>query len=306
MLFQDTVPTINSAEVVILIVDDDQITAQLIQEGVKDLGQTYHVNCGEAALTFCQEQVPDIILMDVNMPSMSGTDVITKLNSDDHTQDIPVIFITGDHSIDTENLCWELGAADFINKPMSTRTLFHRVKSQLDHKFMVDRLRRQATTDGLTGVQNRRFFDEYLTRQINLCARSRKPISLLLLDIDFFKAYNDNFGHQLGDECLKNLAQTLIQTVVRESDCVARYGGEEFAVVLPMTSNEEAKIAAERIRKAVVDLDIPNPTRHSEKLTISIGGATSEETYLTPKEMIKRADKKLYEAKKKGRDQAVL
>jgi diguanylate cyclase (GGDEF)-like protein len=291
---------------IILIVDDDYITSELIKEGVKELGQVFHVDNGEGALEFCREKTPDVILMDVNMPSMRGTDVLSNLRSEQLNSDTPVIFITGDNSLETENQCWELGAADFINKPLSTRTLYHRVKSQLETKRMVDLLRRQATTDGLTGVQNRRFFDDFLSKQVRLSERTKQPISLLLLDIDFFKAYNDNFGHQLGDECLKAVATTIVQSVARESDCVARYGGEEFAVVLPDTRLKGAQVAAERIRQAIHDLYIPNPTEKSENITVSLGVVCGEADFMTPQEMVRQADENLYKAKQLGRDQFVI
>jgi diguanylate cyclase (GGDEF)-like protein len=289
-----------------LLVEDDDISALICTQALSDIYQSKHVTSGQDALDFCQKVIPDLILMDINMPGLSGLETCNMLKSNPTTQDIPIIFITAHSDPLSEDECWDAGCVDFITKPFSVKTLRHRVNAHLTVKNLTDKLKRLATYDGLTDIPNRRFFDGYLHEQARLAARHSSQLGVLMIDIDYFKPYNDTYGHLKGDECLKLIADTLSKVVERPTDCVARYGGEEFVMVLPNTGIEGVRYIADRLLEAIRALNLPHSGSNFEKLTVSIGGTTIEPGASDIEEVIARADKYLYQAKNNGRNRAVV
>ncbi|GAA6185611.1 diguanylate cyclase [Aliiglaciecola sp. NS0011-25] len=290
----------------ILIVEDEPISALIAAKALSDNFITHHAASGQEALDFCSHRLPDIILMDINMPVMDGLTACRKLKESESTQEIPIIFVSSHNSPEAEDECWEAGCTDFITKPFSVTTLRHRVNSHLAAKLMADKLTRLATVDGLTEVQNRHYFDGFLGNQMKLCTRMKHHIGLILIDIDNFKLYNDTYGHIKGDYCLRAVADALGKVLKRPTDCLARYGGEEFAIVLPHTDLSGVQYIADSMLNAVRNLNLPHKLSSFSRITISAGGICLSPQDLTPNELIQKADQKLYAAKDAGRDQFII
>ena len=287
----------------LLIVDDQPTNIRVLHELFREDCDVFMATSGEQAISVCQAQLPDLILLDVVMEGMDGHEVCRRLKVDPMTHDIPIIFITAQQHDSDEVLGLELGAVDFITKPINTTIVRARVRTHLTLKLQSDLLRSMALMDGLTGVANRRKFDEDILAAWRLCFREQKPLSLILVDVDYFKRYNDRYGHLAGDDCLKSVAQTLSETVRRPYDLVARYGGEEFACVLPNTVLSGAVEIAERMQARVRTLGIEHSASDVDRVvTISLGVATLTPTgELGFEALIEAADKQLYEAKSGGR-----
>src|SRR5579859_4005198 len=204
------------------------------------------------------DRQPDLILLDVVMPGLDGFEVCRRLRAEERTQRIPIVFITGLNALEDERRGLELGAIDFISKPVQAAIVRLRVRNHLELKRYRDFLEDLSLVDGLTGIGNRRRFDEFLLREWRRSRRGRAPLALVLLDVDNFKAFNDHYGHAAGDDCLREVAATIAMLVRRPGDLCARYGGEEFAAILPHTDLTGARTLAERIREAVLALEIPH------------------------------------------------
>lgn len=289
----------------ILIVDDQPLNFRVMQHVFENQNyELFVATSGKQALTFCQNSPPDLVLMDVVMPEINGLETCRRLKSDENTREIPVIFVTAHSTDDEENACWNAGGVDFVAKPVNGRTLLNRVRVHLTLKFQADLLRELAFLDGLTRVANRRLFDERLELEWRRNLRTKTPLSLVLLDIDHFKAYNDFYGHQQGDQCLQQIAAAMASVPQRAGDLVARYGGEEFVTILPDTNESGAVETAERIAQAIRALQIPHEKSQTDSIvTVSLGVATLIPTLDEPPEaLIKRTDEHLYEAKAQGRN----
>ena len=291
----------------VLIVDDDPLNRLVLE---KTLQQDYDVFCvesGEKALTFLKTQTVDLLILDIVMPGIDGYEVLTKLKESATTSMLPVIFISANTSHDDEAKGLELGAMDYITKPFSAAIVRARVRNQLLIKQKNDLLEMLASIDGLTEIPNRRYLDENLAREWRRSRRDQTPLSVLLMDVDHFKRYNDCYGHRAGDDCLKQIAHALVAACERGSDFVARYGGEEFAAVLPNTSAKEAISFANKLRNAVNELNIPHKASlNADHVTISIGIATTENGQVYAEQtLLEEADLGLYQAKDAGRDQIV-
>ncbi|CAK0754724.1 two-component system, chemotaxis family, response regulator WspR [Azospirillaceae bacterium] len=296
----------------ILIVDDTPANIEVLSE---ILGVDYEIlfaTGGVDGLDLAWSEKPDIILLDIMMPEMDGYEVCARLKADMRTADTPVIFITAMAQEEDEAKGLGVGAIDYITKPISPAIVKARVRNHLELKRYRDFLESLSTLDGLTGIANRRRFNEVLNREWRRVSRAGGALSLILIDVDFFKLYNDHYGHIAGDECLRKVAAALNQARRRSDDLVARYGGEEFACILADVDQEEAWIAAEAFRRAVLDLAIPHERSvTSACVTISLGVAFVEPAS-TPEaqiadaldNLIKLADFFLYQAKKAGRNQA--
>lgn len=300
MLSNYSVTTDKLQSAKILIVDDQPVNLEMMVGMIGDLYQTYTATSGEQAIELVAEINPDLILMDVMLEGIDGIETCRRLKTDTYSADIPVIFITSIERPEQEELCWQAGAVDFLNKPVGSATLLNRIKAQITLKWQNDLLRRLACMDGLTGVFNRRYFDmqaEVFERQFK---RDGEPLSLLLIDIDHFKRYNDTHGHLSGDDCLKRVAELLADEVKRPVDVFCRYGGEEFVALMPKTPLRGACRVAERMLKAIRESN-----DFSEPVTISIGvsGYCAEDD--TMKNILHRADQALYKAKQEGRDRYV-
>lgn len=291
----------------ILIIDDSQLALFALND---ILGAFYDVHCfadASEALRQIEKFKPSLILIDVVMPGISGFEVLIKLKATPGVSDIPVIMMTSqDDNSDNEELSFKLGAADFIPKPFKPSVVVARARSQVSLYEYHKELESTVITDSLTGIYNRRGFDEFLEREWKRGSRDNSPLTLLLLDIDHFKLYNDNYGHQAGDGALQLVGQAIKFTLYRMSDVPARYGGEEFGVILPDVGRSGAAVVAKRLMETIRSLGIkhePSPT--AKTITVSIGGATAPP--LGSKEaLIKTADTMLYKAKEAGRNRFEL
>ncbi|MEG3757782.1 diguanylate cyclase [Pseudoalteromonas carrageenovora] len=291
----------------VLIVDDDPLNRLVLEKTLKDEHDVFLVDSGEKALTFVKTTQVDLIILDVIMPGIDGYEVLVQLKENPITQSVPIIFISANRSHDDEAKGLELGAMDYITKPFSPSIVRVRVRNQLLIKQKNDLLEMLASIDGLTEIPNRRYLDENLSREWRRSKRSGTPLSVLLMDIDHFKRYNDCYGHRAGDECLKEVAQVLAAQCERGSDFIARYGGEEFAAVLPGVGKADAIEFANKIRSAVNALDIEHKASlNADHITISIGIATTESGQIyAGQALLEEADLGLYAAKDEGRDRII-
>jgi len=247
---------------------------------------------------------PDLILLDILMPEMDGYEVCKKLKADSTTTHIPVIFITAMDQEEDETRGLGLGAVDYIIKPFSLPIAKARVRTHLELKRHRDLLENLSTLDGLTGIPNRRRFDDFLNVEWLRTLRESAPISLIMVDIDHFKVYNDNYGHPAGDDCLKQVARCLTRSLRRPVDFVARYGGEEFCVVLPSTDMDGAATVASALIESISHLHIPHAySKVADHVTVSLGAATILPTrHVSSRVLVEGEDKCLYKAKKAGRN----
>ena len=304
----------------ILVVDDVELNLELQKTYLTSSGYDVVVAMdGEEALEKVETEHPDLVLLDVMMPKLNGFEVCQILKNDPKTRFIPVIMVTALQDVEDRVRGIESGADDFISKPFNKMELMARVKSLLRIKFLHDELEKKiaqlneakirmeqlAVTDGMTGLYNYRYFREQLSHEMDRAIRHNLELSLLMMDIDFFKNYNDLHGHPAGDDVLRTLAD-LIRRNLRKIDIPARYGGEEFAVILPETGDRAAAIVAEKIRQLVEATPIPfEEQQPNGRLTVSIGVATYPVDARDEKQLIEVADRRLYRAKQMGRNQVV-
>ena len=292
----------------VLIVDDKPSNIEILNEILASDYHTFFATNGHDAIRIAQKQQPDLILLDVMMPEPDGHETCLRLKANPETREIPVIFVTAKTSIEDEEKGLEYGAVDYIGKPISPAIVRLRVKNHLELKVQRDLLQSLSTLDGLTGISNRRAFDDFMDKEWRRGMRLKTPLSMVLVDVDRFKNFNDNYGHTAGDECLKKIAHVLGDQVQRSVDMAARYGGEEFACLLPQTDLQGAIQVARKIRQAVIKLQIPHAfSEAAEFVSVSIGAATViPEESLNPQELINMSDSAMYEAKKKGRNRVVF
>ena len=322
----------------IVLIDDDQDSCLLIKTF---LGSIYHKDdiveffSGQAALeyfkldtlTACTQGV-DLILLDVLMPGLNGIEVCTRIKRNNVFDDVPVLMVTASNELEFLADSFEVGAIDFINKPIRKIELLARVRSalRLRNEVMMRRMREQelielnltlkknnlmleqlAIFDKLTGIHNRGHLDWVLDREWANAQRNQMPLSLIMIDIDYFKTYNDTYGHLGGDDCLRQVAQTLQTILKRKNDFIGRYGGEEFLVILPSVDHHDAMQLAEAFRTGIHALAIPHTqSKNAQVITISLGISTL--THFNdndhPDLLIHCADQALYQAKASGRNQA--
>ena len=287
----------------LLVVDDQPINIQVMHQIFAADHQMYMATSGAQALAFCRATPPDLVLLDIVMPDMDGFEVCAALKADPSLSGIPVIFVTAHTDAAQETRGLELGAVDFISKPVNPAVVRARVKTQLTLKFQTDLMRKLVFLDGLTGVFNRRYFDQQLSIEMARAVRAQSPLALIMIDVDFFKRFNDHYGHQAGDDCLRQIALTLKESLRRPADLVARYGGEEFACILPDTAFADAMVIARELEKNVrhkaiahIDSDV------ASIITISLGVAGyAGQTQADAEALLALADAQLYCAKNAGR-----
>ncbi|SLM32245.1 Response regulator receiver modulated diguanylate cyclase (modular protein) [Desulfamplus magnetovallimortis] len=267
---------VNKSKARILIVDDEKINLRILVDLLKDDYALVLARSGEQALRFSlQNPPPDLILLDVIMPDMGGYEVIKKLKEHDLTKDIPVIFVTALDSVEDEEHGLKLGAVDYITKPFSPPIVKMRIHNHLRFVHQHKLLDKLAYLDALTEISNRRRFDQVLKNEFSRAMRNSTNLSLGMIDVDFFKQYNDHYGHAMGDQALHRIASALDDALKRPADLVARYGGEEFAIILPETDSDSAIQVAERTRIAVISQQIPHlHSSVSDYVSISIGIVT--------------------------------
>jgi len=292
----------------ILIVDDAMTNIVSLEELLRSDYEVLYATGSEQGLEMCRTLQPDLVLLDVVMPGIDGFEVCARLKRDPDTRDIPVVFVTARSDIADETRGLDAGAIDFITKPFSPPIVRARVRNHLELARQRDLLSMHAFVDGLTGVANRRKFEEALDAEWRRCARQDTPLGLIMADVDLFKLYNDNYGHPAGDACLKSVADALAQNLNRGGDLIARYGGEEFVCLLPETDLEGVKATAARLVTAVNELAIPHfKSSVARNVTVSLGGtaAIPHPDFAAP-DLVRSADDLLFRAKKEGRNRSLV
>ena len=318
----------------ILIVDDIPDNIRLLSDILTEQGYQVRKSLnGKMALKAIAASIPDLLLLDINMPEMNGYQLCKQLKLDPKTKAIPIIFISGISETLDKVKAFNCGGVDYITKPFQIEEVLVRINNQLTIQLQqkkltaqnsalkqeIDRrkqaeaslllanqeLERLAIIDSLTKVANRHRFDQYLEQEWSRMRREKLPLSLILCDIDYFKFYNDTYGHQAGDNCLFQVAQALVFCAKRSTDLLARYGGEEFAMILPNTSKEGAVQVGKSMRLAIEKAQIKHQASQVSKyLTISVGVSSCiPDQNSSIKDLIKKADEALYQSKQKGRNQ---
>lgn len=288
----------------VLVVDDDPAVGRIIECVLEEICTCHLICSGLEAYASAVELQPDLIILDVVLPGMNGYDICQLLKDDPVTASIPIVFLTSRRDFHDERMGLRLGAVDYLNKPVSPDLLQLRIRNQLNAIAGVRQLHRESRQDALTGIGNRRVFDDTLQSSLNLVVQKQVPLSLLLLDIDHFKNYNDQFGHWAGDQALKKVAETVRDVVSHHSGLVTRYGGEEFAIIFLGMLPAELNCIAQQTCLVVERLGISNPgvSEHGV-LTASIGGVYLPPGTITSKrQLITAADQMLYRAKHSGRN----
>jgi two-component system, cell cycle response regulator len=298
-----------SADTTVLIADDSLVVRAVVRSGLEEEG--YHVTeaeDGTAALVQCRQSAPDVILLDVEMPGLTGHQVLAELKRDDALKDIPVVFLTGRTSMDDVLTALRGGAHDYLKKPFEAAELVARVGAAAKVKKLQDRLRernddleRVSRTDMLTGLNNRRHMDEELTRQHSIARRGQSELGVILLDIDHFKHVNDTYGHAAGDQVLCEFAQRLLGQL-RAGDIAGRWGGEEFLVILPNTGLDGTRQVAERICAATAATPIAT---EGNRITVTVSGGCAIGPAAGPDVLVSIADTQMYQAKQAGRNRIV-
>ena len=290
----------------VLIVDDENSNIMSLTDILSPLYKIYAAKSGLLGLKAAEKYQPDLILLDIIMPEVDGFFVISALKNSEKTQNIPVIFVTGLNNAYDEEKGLELGAADYIPKPFSPAIVKLRVRNQLNMLEHLRTIERLSMTDQLTGLPNRRAFNNRLSSDWGRTLREKGSISVLAVDIDRFKKYNDSFGHQQGDVALQAISALFSQSLKRPGDFVSRWGGEEFIILLPNTDARGAFDVAEQVRASIQEMVISAIEKKAQKITVSIGVNTISPVQEDDVEdFISKADKALYTAKKEGRNKVV-
>ncbi len=307
----------------ILVVDDETALREIVSKILEQEGYEIDMaDCGETALDLCLKNNYDLILSDIRMKELDGISLLKKVKQ--HNNETQVILMTSHASLDTVIEAMRAGAYDYLAKPFDnfellsvTKRAVERLELIRENQNLIQQLTEQnekledanfklnelAIRDGLTGLFNRRFLMQSLKKEISRSHRHSHQFALLFFDVDFFKAYNDTYGHLSGDNLLVTLG-SILRTRLRESDTAARYGGEEFVILLTETSRNDSIEVAEDLRKIIAEYNFVNeegnPTTH---VTVSIGVATYPEDATTDESLIKCADDRLYFAKNNGKNQ---
>ena len=289
----------------ILVVDDMTTTLLLLHDLLKDTYEVKIAKSGTKALEILESPNDiDLILLDIEMPDINGYDVCKRIKNNETIKNIPIIFITGRTSQEDEEYGLNLGAIDYITKPFNKAIVKLRIKNYLNLKIKNDMLEKLSMYDGLTNIRNRRFFDETFEKTFSEIKRDKKSLAVLMIDIDFFKPYNDNYGHGQGDETLRKVAKALEKTIKRASDFVARYGGEEFVILLKNINKDGVEAVANNLLNAVRELKITHEFSKIENyVTISIGASFyNSNSDVTKLELLLKADEALYNVKNSSRN----
>ncbi len=323
------VPPADDYVALVLLVDDQVFVGEAVRQALEDQPNLdFHFCCEpEEAMATAKQIKPTVILQDLIMPGVDGVNLVYEYRADPLTRDIPVIVLSTNEDPLTKSKAFRAGANDYLVKLPDPIELIARIRyhskaylnqiqrdeayralrqSQQELLEMNIELQRLNNVDGLTGLSNRRYADDYLTKEWKRALREKTPLSLLMIDVDEFKPYNDTFGHLAGDEVLKKIAATTKKCFARPADIIARFGGEEFIVILPNTEHNGANFVAEKIRRNVELLEITTSNANSKHVTVSVGTATiippRDEL---PTSLIKQADMALYQAKREGRNRVV-
>lgn len=290
----------------ILIIDDSSVQAERLRSILQDDYTVTLANTAESGLKCAKEGNFDLVLLDVVMPEMDGFVLLKKLQEEIITQHTPVILITSLSDAENEERGLTLGAVDYITKPYHPPIVRARVNTHIKLSRYRRQVEQSAMIDPMTGVSNRRGYENCYYRKWQDAVRLKAPISLCMMDIDKFKVYNDTFGHPAGDRVIRAVAGVAADYLRRSTDFFARYGGEEFVAIIQGNDAETAFTQLRRLREAVENLHIPHNPEVSQWVTVSIGGVTirpkMSDSYNTYLEI---ADTMLYDAKRYGRNQVV-
>lgn len=305
----------------ILLVDDTKTERLILSSYLEQLGHTIvEAENGHKAISLFTSENPDLVLMDVIMPEMDGHDAARKMCQDESIR-VPIIFLSGRIAADDIVAGIEAGGDDYLAKPVDFKVLEAKMKAlqriaKMRRKLIEvsseleavnAELKKLVNIDGLTRLANRHYLDKYLQAEIARSMRNRHNLAVILCDVDYFKKYNDTYGHLKGDDCLKDVASVLNKAIRRSADLVARYGGEEFAVISPDTNGENARALAEKMRHAVEDLNQVHSGVELGKVTLSLAVySTLPEGVDDAEKILLKADKALYQAKQSGRNQVQL
>lgn len=294
----------NPEKATILVIDDEIVNIKLIGEALKGEHEILFACDGERGIALAMERLPDLIILDIVMPGEDGYAVCARLKADPSTASIPVIFVTALGATEQEVRGLEAGAVDYITKPVNPPVARVRVRNHLELVRARRLLENLASTDGLTGLANRRSFDERLREEHARLRRSGGPLSVIMIDIDHFKAFNDTYGHPAGDSCLAKVAAVVRGFARRPGDVAARYGGEEFVCLLPGASHDDALKMAEAMREHIAGLAIPHlASTAAQHVTASLGVATASCTADADAAwLLECADRMLYQSKISGRN----
>ena len=292
---------------VILIIDDDEAIHRAVEDQLgEDDTRILHARDPIDGIQLATRELPDLILLDMNMPRMDGLKVCRHLKECAETRHIPILFFTVADNVNQVARALEIGASDYIRKPVEPVELRARVRASLRTKRMVDLLRVQARIDALTGLMNRAALDDALVAALSAFDRAGAPMSLLMIDVDHFKQVNDALGHGIGDEVLRRLGEVIGRTC-RPHDTPCRFGGDEFAIVFGQTGAEQAPYAARRLLREIAAARITAPGADAP-VTVSAGLVSGEDLQdqLEPADLLKAADQALYRAKAQGRNCLVV
>ncbi len=327
----------------ILIVDDSRTVRAVLVSVLTKAGYNNIEQSDSASEVFTTLQKPDsiykdidLVLIDIHMPGMNGIEFTRKIKQMENYKDVPIIVLTSSRMVSFMEDAFEAGANDFITKPFHSIELIARVKSSLKLKQEMDKRKERETElmdrerelievnrfleianqsylkssalDGLTGITNRKYFNQSVEMEWNKAVRNSSALAVIMLDVDHFKAFNDNYGHQKGDDCLISVANTIKRTLTRPEDMVARYGGEEFVVLLPNINMGDVADIAEKIRKNVENLNIRHEFSSAAGYVTISGGVSiaTPDKVRSYEEIIRLADTNLYRAKDEGRNRIVI
>jgi diguanylate cyclase (GGDEF)-like protein len=290
----------------ILVIDDVPANIFVVFDAFRDEYEISFALSGEDGIRLAVEQQPALIMLDISMPGLDGYETCRRLHAGEQTRDIPVMFITAQSEEIDEVVGFACGAVDYLTKPLNVPVARARIRSHLDLKSTRDMLDEQARVDGLTGLPNRRSFDESMGREWRRAQRSRHPLAIAMIDVDMFKSYNDTYGHPAGDQCLRAIGRALDESLRRPGDVAARYGGEEFACIISDADLGTACALADRARNRVESLCIHHEGSPHGVVTISLGVASC-----VPgpdgdwHAVLRAADERLYAAKAEGRNSVI-
>ena len=306
----------------ILVVEDSKVTLKAICGYLENMDiQPLVAETGKEALEIYRRERPDLILLDGRLPDIDGFDVAKEIRSLEKKKDwTAIIFLTSMTKDADLARGIDAGGDDYLMKPISEIVLKAKVIAmrrlvemqrsllELTHKLNVanKELLQLSATDGLTGLSNRRMYDELSLKEWRRCDRMKKPFSLVMVDVDYFKLFNDHYGHQAGDDCLKAVASQMLRAAPRPGDLVARYGGEEFIFALGETDFDGAKWVANILRQRIEELNIPHAGSDMRHVTVSCGVASIiPSDKLSLDTLLQSADYALYQAKEQGRNRVV-
>jgi diguanylate cyclase (GGDEF)-like protein len=289
--------------ITILVIDDDVGIHRAVEkrlDGVVD--EVLKADSPIKGLQLAIQELPDVILLDINMPHIDGFKVCRNLQENPVTHDIPILFLTADHNQNNLAKALDAGASDYISKPFNAIELEARVRVALRTKQMVDLLRERARIDALTGLNNRAAMDDALLAATSAFHRTHQPLALMMLDLDHFKQINDTYGHGVGDEVIRKVGAS-IRAGCRPYDIACRFGGDEFGVILAQTESVSVELIAGRILAAISDIQV---RAGDDEIEVACSGGVASASDMPidfePADLLKAADEALYTAKSEGRN----